>query len=127
MILKVTALCVAAAMICAALRPVRPEMATAVALAGGVAALMLAVSEAEGARTWIDDFRRLMGDNRDVSGVVLKGAGIAIVSEMGAQLCSDAGESALAGRITLAGRVATLGLCAPLARELTNAVAATLR
>ena len=28
---------------------------------------------------------------------VLKGAGIAVVSELGAQLCADAGESALAG------------------------------
>ena len=50
----------------------------------------------------------------DVAALVLKGAGIAVVSELGTQLCADAGERALAGRIALAARLATLGLCAPM-------------
>ena len=112
MTLKITALCVAVAMICAALRVQRPELATAVSLAGGVAALGMAWADASGAAAWLEDFRRLLGPDGDVAAVILKGAGIAVVSELGAQLCADAGEKALAGRIALAARVATLGLCA---------------
>lgn len=114
MVLKITALCIAVAMICAALRLQRPELATAVSLAGGVAALSMALADVAGIGEWLAAFRQLLGQDEDVAAVVLKGAGIAVVSELGAQLCADAGERALAGWITLAARLATLGLCAPL-------------
>ena len=46
----------------------------------------------------------------------------AIAAELGAQLCADAGEAALAGRIELASRVATLGLCLPLAADIARSL-----
>lgn len=122
MILKIVALCVAVAMICSALRTQRPELATAVSLAGGLAALALLAGEARQMGGWIDGFRTLTRGNGDITAAVLKGAGVAIVSELGAQVCTDAGESALAGRIALAARVAMLGLCAPLLAELAGLI-----
>lgn len=126
MIFKVTALCVAAAMICSALRVQRPELATALSLAAGLAALGTLLAGAGEIRAWTDAFDALARGDSDVADVVLKGAGIAIVSELGAQLCEDAGERALAGRIALAARVATLGLCAPMFAELAGSVGAAL-
>ena len=127
MIVRITALCVAVAMICAALRLQRPELATAVSLAGGLAAVMLLMTQAEGLTGWLDAFQALLPADRDITAIVLKGAGIAILSEMGEQLCADAGEIALAGRIALASRVAMLGLCAPLVGELTALIGGALR
>jgi len=126
MVLKITALCVAVAMICAALRLQRPELATAVSLAGGLAALAMAVSEMAGAGQWLEGFRALLDRDGDVAALVMKGAGIAVVSELGTQLCADAGERALAGRIALAARLATLGLCAPMLSRLAALVTETL-
>ena len=126
MIVKVTALCVAVAMICTALRTQRPELATAVSLAGGLAALAMLLSQGSQAIGWIRDFQTLLGDDGDIAAVVLKGAGIAIVAEMGAQLCMDAGESALAGRVALASRLATLGLCVPMVTELATLIRTAL-
>lgn len=126
MIVKVTALCVAVAMICSALRPIRPELATALSLAGGLAALALLLSQSDQAAEWVDAFRGMLRADRDISAIVLKGAGVAILSELGAQLCTDAGERALAGRIALAARVAMLGLCAPMVAELTGVITGTL-
>ena len=126
MIVKVTALCVAVAMICSALRPIRPELATALSLAGGLAALALLLSQSNQAAEWVEAFRGMLRADRDISVIVLKGAGVAIVSELGAQLCADAGERALAGRIALAARVAMLGLCAPMVAELTGVITGTL-
>ena len=120
--LKITALCIATAMICAALRVQRPELATAVSLAGGIAALAMAWSQMAGAGALLKSFRQLLGQDDDVTAVILKGAGIAIVSELGTQLCTDAGERALAGRITLAARLATLGLCAPMLCQITGLI-----
>ena len=126
MIVKVTALCVAVAMICSALRLQRPELATAVSLAGGLAALGLLLSQAGRAAEWVGSFREMLRADREISIVVMKGAGVAIVSELGAQLCADAGERALAGRVALAARVTMLGLCAPLLGELIGLITGTL-
>ena len=126
MILRVTALCVAAAMICSALRVQRPELATALSLAAGLVVLGALLAGAEQIRAWTGAFDALSPGDSDVANVVLKGAGIAVVSELGSQLCEDAGERALAGRIALAARVATLGLCAPLLAELAGSVGAAL-
>ena len=119
---KVAALCVAVAMICSALRLHRPEMATALSLAAGLAVLALLMGELNRAAAWKDALREMMRADGDVAGSLLKGAGIAILSELGAQLCADAGETALAGRVVLASRVAMLGLCAPLLEELTGLI-----
>lgn len=118
MIFRVIALCVAAAMICSALRTQRPEMATAVSLAAGLAALALLYREFAASANGLDALRSLLRADEGATATVLKAAGIAVVSELGAQLCSDAGESALAGRIALAARVAMLGLCAPMLSEI---------
>lgn len=124
MIVKITALCVAAAMICSALRLQRPEMATVLSLAAGLAALALLWGELGDLTPLARDFDSLTGEG--IVPVVVKGAGIAVVSELGAQLCADAGESALAGRVALASRIAMLGLCAPLLKELTGLLSEAL-
>lgn len=122
-ILHVIALCVAAALVCAALRVQRPEMATAVSLAVGVAVLATLASElsASGA---LESVRTIL--SAETTAVVLRAAGIAVLSELGAQLCEDAGERALAGRVTLAARVATLTLCVPMLSELRALLAGML-
>ena len=122
MALKIVALCVAVAMVCAALRTQRPELATVVSLAAGVASLAMLLTEADPLSQWIGRFRELTRADADITSAVLKGAGIAIVSELGAQLCADAGESALAGRIALTARIAMLGLCAPMLAELAGTI-----
>ena len=126
LIVKVAALCVATAMICAALRVQRPEMATALSLAAGVAVLAMLLGELTRAAEGLSVLRDRLGADADIAAVLLKGAGVAVLSELGAQLCADAGETALAGRVTLAARVAMLALCAPLLTELVDAVGGAL-
>ena len=126
LIVKVAALCVATAMICAALRVQRPEMATALSLAAGVAVLAMLLGELTRAAEGLSVLRDRLSADTDIAAVLLKGAGVAVLSELGAQLCADAGETALAGRVTLAARVAMLALCAPLLTELVDAVGGAL-
>lgn len=126
MIPRITALCVAVAMVCAMLRPQRPELATAISLAAGLAALALLSTQAGLLAGWIGALTDNLRSDGDVALVVLKGAGVTLLSELGAQLCADAGESALAGRIALAARVAMLGLCAPLLTELSALIGGAL-
>ena len=118
MILRILALCVAAAMICSSIRIQRPEMALAISLAAGVAVIGMLWMEFQNSVGWIQDFSALLQVDGDIYSAVMKAAGIAILAELGAQLCLDAGETALAGRISLASRVAMLGLCGPMLAEM---------
>ena len=120
MIIRIIALCLATAMICSAIRLQRPEMATVISLAAGLVVLGLLISEFLRSADWIDGIRALMQADEDIYGSVLKAAGIAVLAELCAQLCVDAGEKALAGRISLASRVAMLSLCGPMISEMAN-------
>jgi stage III sporulation protein AD len=55
-------------------------------------------------------------------GTVLKIIGIAYITEFGAQIARDAGQSALAGKIELAGKIAILVLAMPILTAIVDAV-----
>ena len=111
----------AAAMLCATIRLQRPELATAVSLAVGAAVLMMLATQAQG---FLPEARRLWGmltEMDDTSGsAMLKAAGVTVIAELAGQLCRDAGETALAGRVALISRVTILALCVPLVSALSE-------
>lgn len=123
MVFQWIGVCVAAAMICAMLRTQRPELATAVSLAVGAAVLAMLLSNA---RAMFPDAGRLWAlfsqVDGDIRSTVLRAVGIALIAELGAQLCRDAGESALAGRVALIERLSILALCAPLLSRLVESL-----
>ena len=127
MAIRAMALCVAAAAICTVVRQVRPELATVISLAAGVAVLGMLIWEIRTAMPSIQSMWSMVssGDG-GVRDAMLKAAGIAALAELGAQLCLDSGESALAGRITLVSRIAIIGLCLPLLMELMEKISDTL-
>lgn len=112
-------LCVAAALICAMLRPQRPELATGISLAVGAAALTMLALRLRAALPELEGLTALFQTmDGDAVSAMLRAAGITILAELGGQLCRDAGETALAGRIGLIARVAILALCVPVASRL---------
>ncbi len=123
---KAVFLCVAGALVCAVLRPQRPEMRLAAAIAVGLAVLSMSL---EGIGEGVRVFGQLSGRaglSEGTSQVMLRATGIAMLAEFGAQLCRDADEGALAGRVELAGRAALLGMTAPLMSDFVGRVASIL-
>ena len=112
-------LCIAAALICAMLRVQRPELATVVSLAVGMAALVMLALRVRAMLPELEGLTVLF-ENMDGEAVtvLLRAAGITIIAELGGQLCRDAGETALAGRIGLIARVTILALCVPVVSRL---------
>lgn len=107
-------LCVAGALVCALMRQQKPEMRTAAAIAVGLAALFLSL---DGLGAGVEMLGMLSGEAGLEEGsaqLLIRATGVALIAEFGAQLCRDAEESALAGRVELAGRVALMGMTAPL-------------
>ena len=88
----------------------------------GLAALLISGEAfgdvAEGIRSF-----SALASLEDVEGtIVVKAAGISVISELGVQICCDAGESAMAGRIRLACRIAALGMAMPFITEILEIV-----
>ena len=114
MTVKIVLVCIAAAMICASIRMERPELATAVSVAAGVAVVLLIWQGVRQSASLSSRIQTIIGMDKALFEPVFKAAGIAVISEMGMQICSDAGEKALAGRIVLASKASMLVLCMPM-------------
>lgn len=113
MTVRVIILCVSAALVCVLLRQYRPEIAVMVSLAVGLGVLLLAEDSLEKIATDIRRLFMLVPMQSESVSVLMKAAGISILSELGVQICCDAGEHALAGRIKLGCRIAMLMLAMP--------------
>lgn len=121
-VIKIVLLCVAAALIAVALRAQRPEMATALAMAAGLAALIMSFGAIS---TVVDAFGALSvraGISSASVQLMLRACGISLICEFGAGLCQDAGEGTLAKRIEFGGRIALLAMSVPLLSSLVERI-----
>ena len=121
-VVQIAMVCVGAALICAMLRTQRPEMAMALALAVGVCVLLLCLDELKEAAAAIREFATLANVSGDFIITLLKAAGIALISQFAAELCRDAGESALAGRVELGARLALMVMSLPMIRQILETI-----
>ncbi len=115
---SVVGLGVGATLLAITLRQERPDFALVLSLSCGVFLAVWGVSYALPA---ISEISRLMlGVNlpQTYIEVMLKSVGIALITQFGIDICKDAGESAIAGRLEMCGRIALLVLSLPLVLEL---------
>ena len=106
----------------AVLRTQRPELAVCLSLLAGVLVMGMLLRQVS---PLVAALRRMtalgrVGENH--LGVVLRGAGICLVTQLAADTCRDAGDSALAGKAELTGRLLLLLLAVPLYEEILSLV-----
>jgi len=119
-------ICIAGALVCVVLRQMRPEMALATALAAGIAALLICLGDMRQAAEAIISLSQAAGMASESAHVFLRACGMALIAEFAVQICMDAGESALAGRIKLALRLALLVMALPLMTDVLSRCASLL-
>ena len=115
---KVVLICVAAAIFCMVLRAHRPELALCVAIVAGLVATSMVMEPLEQAVQAMNGLIGQTGISTQTGSMFIRATGIALIAEFGCQLCKDAGESALAGRIELCGRLVLLGMAVPVMSQL---------
>ena len=121
-VLRIGLICLSAALLSAMLKLTRPEMAMAISLAVSLLALMLT---AEAFQSVFGELELLIGlaeMDAENTRIVARAVGISIIAELGVQICEDAEQSALAGRIRLAARLTMLAMALPLAREIAQSL-----
>lgn len=126
-ILTICALAVSAAVAALYLRQVRPEFASMVALCAGLLIFLAILPQVEAFLTALRGFVTYSGLSQEYFVPILKVTGIAYAAQFAAELCRDAGESALAGRVELAGKVSIALLAMPVMRGLFSAIVAILQ
>ena len=106
-------ICTVAAVI---IKQIRPEYAVFIKVASTVGICAMAISVAAPIITYI---RSLMldnglADNFNYAGNVLKALGIALLTQICADICRDFGEGSAASGVELIGRIEIILLCIPM-------------
>lgn len=113
-LVAVIGLLLSAAVLSTLLRSQRPELAVGLGLVAGVLVVGVLLGQVS---SLIGVLRRMLtlgGLSDGYLSVVLRAAGVCLLTQLTADTCRDAGESALAGKAELAGRVLMLLLAVPL-------------
>lgn len=119
---KIAVFAVICAVLLVVLRHSRPEQATILSL---LAATMLMFWLMNDILPLLEELRQLaeqfhFGEQRWL--ILMKTIGICFLTQTAEDVCRDAGECSLAGKIELAGKAAILLLCLPVFRELLGIV-----
>jgi len=118
--LRILILCVTAALVCASIRSVHPQIASAVSLGAGMAALMLSAGDISAFSSAIALLENGLPTVDADHGFLLRLCGIALIAEFASDMCRDSGEAALARRIDVGTGLAVAASALPLATELIN-------
>lgn len=104
-ILKVVGVGLIAAVVSLLVKSFRPEMSLQISIAAGVALFIYAALEISGIAETITSAARDYGLNTEYIGVIFKALGLAYITQFASDICRDAGETAIAGKVELCGKV----------------------
>lgn len=116
--MTVVAVAVVVTVLAVTLRTQRPEQATLLVLAAGVALLAMVFDQVYPLLQTVKEFLDGSGLSSEYLTILIKGVGICLVTQLASDICRDAGEAAMANKTELAGRVALLMIGMPLFRKL---------
>lgn len=104
------------------LKPLKPELALFVSVAGSIVVLLMCVNGLMDIINTMTLFVDKTGINTGLFGCILKIVGVGYVIEFSAGICSSAGNSNLAEVITLAGKITILVLSLPIIKSLIDII-----
>lgn len=116
-LVTVVGLLLSAAVLSTLLRSQRPELAVGLSLAAGILVVGVLLGQVSSLVGVLRRMLTLGGLGSDSLTVVLRAAGVCLLTQLTADTCRDAGETALAGKAELAGRVLMLLLALPLFQQ----------
>ena len=121
-ITKVIALGLIGTILSVLLKKENPQIAMLTAAVTGVLIFLMLCSPLGELISLLRETAEQAGVGEGYFGIVLKVIGIAYLTQFGAQLCADAGESAIAAKIELAGKVLMMAAAAPVLTGLLETV-----
>ena len=115
-----------AAFLAVLLRHQKPEFAMAVGVLTGIAVLLLIISKIVPVLDTLRDMLDAAGLPGEYGQILFKALGICLLTQLAADACKDAGESALASKAELAGKLMLLMLALPLFEKIAQLAASLI-
>lgn len=113
-IFQIVGLALVAAVLSVLLRNQRPEIALQISIVTGVIIFLIMAFRISAVVVLLQDLARRVNIDLVYLTTVLKIIGIAYVTTFGAEVCRDAGESAIASKVEFAGKILIMILAIPI-------------
>lgn len=120
--LRVTMIGIMAVFLAVLLKKDKAEFSMLVILGACILLMALALGKVEGVLTMVHQMESRLGDNSLYVGILLKIVGITYVTELGANLCSDAGYHAVANQIEFYGKIMIMAVSVPIIMNLMDTI-----
>ncbi len=121
-IAQVVGLAIVAVVLLLVVRQQRPEIAVLLSLVVGVVILFMVAQRLVAVLDFLRDLATRARVNSLYLNIILKIIGIAYIAEIGAQVCRDAQETSVAGKVELAGKLLILVLAMPVVMAILETV-----
>jgi len=121
-IVQVIGLAIVATVIIAVIKAQRPEIAIQISIAAGIIVFTMILGKISAVIELLNSYAERININTVYISTLLKIVGIAYIAEFGAEVCKDAGESAIASKVELAGKVVIIVLAVPILTSLMNLI-----
>lgn len=120
-------LCLTALFLILLLKKERPEYSYFISLVVGASLLFYSVKELAPILDTVKSF--FLKTNLPVGyiEVLFKALGICYITELGSEICKDAGESAVSTKLELAGKLAVIAISLPLFNDVLSAAVSLIR
>lgn len=113
-IMQIVAIGLIATVLIVVVKSQRPELGVLLSVAAGVILFLLVLGKIGAIMDIIKDLTARAEISMVYLGTILKIIGIAYIAEFGAQICRDAGESAVATKIEFAAKIMIMVLAVPI-------------
>ncbi len=121
-IFQITGIGIISTIIIVILKSMKPDFAMYVAIVTGIVIFMLLIGKISAVVDLLREFSVRVNIKNLYLNTLLKITGIAYIAEFGAEICRDAGESAVASKIELAGKVLIMVIAAPVITSLLDLI-----
>lgn len=104
------------------LKQLKPELSVLVSIAGGIVILVMVVNYLGGIVSNFTQIATKTNINMQLFSSVVKIVGIGYITEFGANICQDTGNSNIADKILLGGKVIILGFALPIINAMLSTI-----
>ena len=119
-LLRILGVGIVAAVLSLLVKQHRPELAIGIPITGGVIIFLMIIPSLQDMVELFGSLAEQAGMQNQYLKLILKMIGIAYLCQFAAELCRDAGESALAGALEMTGAVCALLAALPLLQAVLN-------
>lgn len=127
--MNITGICILAvvgAVLAVTLKQTVPHFALVLTLSAGIIILIAVLTVLPDLTEKINSLMSATGVNSEYTAILLKAVGICFLCQFSSDICKDAGQSSLAGKVELAGKLMILISALPLMNEVLDTASSLL-